>query len=296
MAMVMKFFRYSLLILGFGLMLSSCVSREQFDDLARENEQLHKLLDRERNLTRQHQTYIDSTLSRLVIKAQRNSGIDVTTIPLPSSGDVMNRQQMQRYKEQMAIMQESIDDRDRRIIELEKGLVGLKPQLGKYKDQLNSTLEGLIDQGLTVDLVGEEVHVSVENRLLFPSGGVKLTKTGQSTLQQIAQSLANQRDFLLRIEGHTDNIPVSNLGKIQDNWDLSATRAIAVARNLIAQGIPPSMIMVAGRSAYAPIATNDTEKGRQKNRRINIALEPLAGDKYDGDLSDLAPRSLKPKK
>ena len=77
------------------------------------------------------------------------------------------------------------------------------------------------------------------------------------------------------IEGHTDNVPYSANGNIQDNWDLSTKRATAIVNILIEnKSIPKDNLTAAGRGEFAPIATNDTSEGRAKNRRIEVILTP----------------------
>ena len=109
----------------------------------------------------------------------------------------------------------------------------------------------------------------------------------KTTLSKIAKILSDYRDFEVLVEGNTDNVPISR-PNIRNNWDLSALRASSVVQVLQRDfGISPKRLSAAGRGEYNPVATNDTELGRQRNRRTEIIITPKLDQFLD--LIDKAP-------
>ena len=117
------------------------------------------------------------------------------------------------------------------------------------------------------------VSVSIADKYFFDSGSADLTGNSSDVLDKIA-SILNQYSNMIRIEGHTDNIPISN-GRFPSNWELSASRAINVAKYFMSShNIQPDRISTIGYSEFRPVASNDTTEGRAKNRRVEIILLP----------------------
>jgi chemotaxis protein MotB len=98
---------------------------------------------------------------------------------------------------------------------------------------------------------------------------------GRKAVQQLGSVLAENPDIAVLIEGHTDNDPYTGNQQLSGNWDLSAKRATAIV-NILRENntINPKNLTAAGRGEYAPIATNDTNEGKAKNRRIEVILTP----------------------
>jgi chemotaxis protein MotB len=116
-----------------------------------------------------------------------------------------------------------------------------------------------------------KVTVRMGEKVLFPSGSATISADGKATLKKIAAAFAAVKDRIIRVEGHTDNVPIHN-GRFPSNWELSAARAIAVVRELQAVGIDPRLLGAAGYGEFQPVAGNDTPAGRAENRRIEISL------------------------
>ncbi len=148
----------------------------------------------------------------------------------------------------------------RRAKELENRLV-----------QLQSRLES---QEVTVRKTREQLQIDIIERLLFDSGGIRIKEDGRKTLDRIGEILKDLSSRMIRIEGHTDNVPISGAlsNRYPTNWELSTARATAVVRHLQGLGIPPEQLSAAGYASYQPVGDNDTPEGRSRNRRIVILL------------------------
>jgi chemotaxis protein MotB len=111
--------------------------------------------------------------------------------------------------------------------------------------------------------------------VLFPSGKAELNEAGLETLNAVAEAIKNLKDRRIRIEGHTDSVPVGKKSEFASNWELSSARALAVTRYLQDLGVDPSRMSAEARSQYAPAVSNKSRTGRARNRRIEIYLVPL---------------------
>ncbi len=139
----------------------------------------------------------------------------------------------------------------------------LSEMSGKLKEQLVSLQE-------TKDLL----RVTFVNSLLFDSGSATLKEEGAEALSTVADFLQKQKDKLIRIEGHTDNRPIKGnlLDRYPSNWELSFARSIAIVKFLESKNISPARMSATGHSFYRPVASNDTDEGRARNRRTVILL------------------------
>jgi len=160
--------------------------------------------------------------------------------------------------------------------------------LKKDRDSLMksvNTLNQQLEQEITAKQVLIEqneqtgvIKVTLQQDILFSSGSFKIDQAGAADiLKKVIESIDNNDGkIVLRIVGHTDNLPVAKKWRKQfsDNWDLSARRAGEVARYITwGLGFPRESITVAGRADVEPVASNDTAEDRAKNRRIELFIE-----------------------
>jgi chemotaxis protein MotB len=133
----------------------------------------------------------------------------------------------------------------------------LGKEIAKHEIQMRATPEGLV--------------VSLSEVGFFNSGEATLIEDGKSTLARIAHVL-NEKGFQIRVEGHTDNVPIHN-PHFKSNWELSTARATEVVSLLVEQyGFDPQQISAAGFSEYHPVASNGTDDGRKANRRVDLIV------------------------
>ncbi len=142
----------------------------------------------------------------------------------------------------------------------------------KEYESLASSLDTEIKAGrIKLSELQGKLTVRMGERVLFPSGSATISADGKATLRKIAEAFASVQGRIIRVEGHTDNVPI-HTERFPSNWELSAARAIAVVRYLQERGIDPKLLGAAGYGEYQPIASNDTSDGRAENRRIEISL------------------------
>jgi len=137
--------------------------------------------------------------------------------------------------------------------------------------EVSSTYEQLLDK-MKTEIAQGQVTISE----LFDSGRAEVKPGGLVVLGKVIEILRTVTDKAVRIEGHTDNVPITAAlaQRYPSNWELSAARAITVARYLQKQALDPANLSATGFGEYKPVADNSTVEGRAKNRRIEIVLVP----------------------
>ena len=159
------------------------------------------------------------------------------------------------------------------IVRLESEAKGLSLYRSTFVPKMRAALAG--QKG--VSIAGDRFVLA--NDLLFSPGSVDLSPAGQRELAKLSRVLANitedlpsDLDWILRIDGHTDNVPVRPNGDFADNWDLSQARALSVLRALVTDGLPPHRLSANGFGEFQPLDPANTAASRARNRRIEISL------------------------
>ncbi len=188
-------------------------------------------------------------------------------------------------------LSQSISELRRKVADLDTENTRLKAEnasLVKAKEEqvkkVSTTYESLLEkmkseisQGqVTISELKGKLTVNMIDSILFDSGKAEVKKGGLEILGKVVSILKDVNDKSIRIEGHTDNVQISRAlaSRYPTNWELSAARAINVTRYLQGQGVDPANLSAVAYGEWKPVAGNDTEEGRAKNRRIEIILVP----------------------
>ena len=164
-------------------------------------------------------------------------------------------------------------------------------------DSLNMVLTNNLTRSLTkeemkevdVQVLKGVVYISLADNMLYKSGSYEINSRAAETLSKIAKIIKDYKDYDVLIEGNTDNVPIKKTN-IRNNWDLSTLRASSVVQALQNDyGVDPKRLTAGGRGEYNPVASNDTEVGKQRNRRTQIIITPKL-DQFM-DLIDKAPEA-----
>ena len=177
--------------------------------------------------------------------------------------------------ERLNTMKKELENRSKRVAELENVIASKDASMRKLKDAISKALTNFEGKGLTVEQRDGKVYISMENKLLFESGSWYVGAQGTQAVKQLGNVLAENPEISVLIEGHTDNVPYKGNEQLSGNWDLSAKRATAIV-NILRENtsIHPENLTAAGRGEFAPIASNSTQDGKAKNRRIEVILTP----------------------
>ncbi len=197
-------------------------------------------------------------------------------------------QQISALRRQIGALEDALDaseNRDResqtKIADLGKRLnVALAQrvqELNRYRSDFFGRLREILSDRPDIRIVGDRFVFSSE--VLFASGAAELNEQGREemtkvagALLQIGREIPDDIQWVLRVDGHTDNKPLSGTGRFADNWELSQARALAVVKFFITQGIPAERLVAAGFGEFQPLEPGDSEEARAKNRRIELKL------------------------
>lgn len=166
----------------------------------------------------------------------------------------------------------ALEEAERKRLEAEK------QDLERFRSEFFGQLSALLEGREGVRVVGDRFVFSSE--VLFNPGSADLAPEGQAqiagvvaTLQEVAGDIPEGIDWIIRVDGHTDNVPLSGTGEFRDNWELSQARALSVVRYMIdVLGFPPDRLAATGFGEWQPVAYGDSDYARAQNRRIELKL------------------------
>lgn len=178
-------------------------------------------------------------------------------------------------KESLDALEAQLQEREKKVQELQRLIDEKDKAVEDLKNKITQALLGFKDKGLTVETKNGRIQVSMEAKLLFPSGSTSINPDGKQALIDLSKVLEGQEQLTILVEGHTDTDPFRGRGEIADNWDLSVMRATAVVKIMLANSnLDPKILTAAGRSEYIPVDESDSPEAKAKNRRIEIILTP----------------------
>ena len=204
--------------------------------------------------------------------------------------DLQNTQQsLEQEKMSLADLQDRYNNLEkvRRDLDLElekeKAVVEEKTQIISDLEETRKKIEEglkehIANQQIKIEDIEGKLKLTFIDKILFNSGSTKINETGKETLITFAESIKEDKDHNILVEGHTDNVDVGPIlkSKFPSNWELSTARSSAVVRFLQDEGgIEPERLSAIGYSYYKPVASNDDDEGRSQNRRIEIILTRL---------------------
>ncbi len=301
--------RYAVAILAALLMLSGCVMKSDYlarvadieglkktgeglekalaeqqqknEELTKQKAELEKQktdLERQKaNLTAEN-AMIKSTLeakknqlSREVVDLKNKQAENSARIRTLEDELLARNNQIAGLTAQMALVSQ---EKETAIAEKERALAGVKSTY----DSLVSELKQEIKQGeVQITQLKDKLTVNMVEKILFDSGSAVIKKNGTKVLDRVAEILKGLSGQQIKVEGHTDNVPIGPglAEKFPTNWELSTARATTVVRYLQSRGVGPAALSAEGYADYRPVSPNDTDEGKAKNRRIEIVLIPL---------------------
>ncbi len=197
-------------------------------------------------------------------------------------------QQITALRKQIAALEDALDvseakDRESstKIADLGRRLnVALAQrvqELNRYRSDFFGRLREILGNRKDIRVVGD--RFVFQSEVLFPSGGAQLNPAGLGEMEKLAKALIelgseipDEIEWVLRVDGHTDNIPLSGNGRYRDNWELSSGRATSVVKYLVRQGVPAKRLVAAGFGEFQPLDIEATQEARDRNRRIELKL------------------------
>ena len=205
------------------------------------------------------------------------------------------REQLQQAKETYTRLQQSLDQSLSNASQNNVSIEKLVDQINESKQYIrhlvevkskSDSLNMVLTNNLTRSLSKEEmkevdiqvlkgvVYISLADNMLYKSGSYEINSRARETLSKIAKIIVDYSDYDVLVEGNTDDVPITR-ENIRNNWDLSCLRASSVVQYLQNNfGVDPKRLTAGGRGEYNPLTSNDSELGRQRNRRTQIIITP----------------------
>ncbi len=197
-------------------------------------------------------------------------------------------QQIAALRSQIAALEGALDVSEQRDAEaraeiadlgrrLNVALAQRVQELNRFRSDFFGRLRDILADRDNVRIVGDRFVFQAE--VLFGTGQTQINQAAQSEMAQLAaaileleQEIPDEISWVLRVDGHTDDVPLSGAGPIADNWELSSARATSVVRFLIDEGVPPNRLVAAGFGEFQPLGPNADDASRAANRRIELKL------------------------
>jgi chemotaxis protein MotB len=197
-------------------------------------------------------------------------------------------QQISALRNQIAALESALDvseqrdaDSNAKIADLGRRLnVALAQrvqELNRYRSDFFGRLREILSDRDNIRIVGD--RFVFQSEVLFSSGAAEINPAGQAemvkladAIRQLEREIPSEINWVLRVDGHTDNVPLSGTGRYKDNWELSSARATSVVKFLISEQVTPNRLVAAGFGEFQPLDTSDTDEARNRNRRIELKL------------------------
>ncbi len=254
-----------------AILITSCVSKKKYVALELENGQVKSELTKTRvekedleNKFSAIQARVDSYNSKINSLTKENDAmlVNVDNIAVISNDT----------KKAMRKTLQNVDQTKLAGAKTLKDSMNLALSYNLNKSLANSNLNE--DEDISIDINETVVMISISDKMLFNTASYKVSPKANTILQKLADVINSEPSVEVMVEGHTDARSIST-SKIADNWDLSVLRATSVVRKLQKDyGVAPEKMIASGRSSYKPLAENDTNDNRSKNRRTRIVILP----------------------
>ena len=279
-----------LMAIAVSLMTTGCASKKDLENCQTENKSLTESLQTAREDLAAKNSRVASLEEQLAAQKQALAEQKRAYVALQQSLDksLTNASQNNVSIEKLV---DQINESNQYI----RHLVEVKSK----SDSLNMVLTNNLTRSLSkeelkevdVQVLKGVVYISLADNMLYKSGSYEINSRAAETLSKIAKIIKDYKDYDVLIEGNTDNVPIKKTN-IRNNWDLSTLRASSVVQALQNDyGVDPKRLTAGGRGEYNPVASNDTEVGKQRNRRTQIIITPKLDEFMD--LIGQAPESDK---
>ncbi|MCC5946407.1 MAG: OmpA family protein [Bernardetiaceae bacterium] len=267
------------------LLLLGCVPKKKWVAQVNENirlEQQQQRLMRQLEMTQQQQKQLVTDTLRLTASLRTKDSL----IAIQNQSLEQLTKDLEIATIEIIAKETKINEQNRNLSQQQKTVNNLQLKVQQQQNQM-SNIRQKVDQampklkleGMTVQVKEGKVRVLLPDAMLFQTASATIEPAGREALRKLADVLKNYKDFDIYVEGHTDNVPVTNDElAFKDNWDLSALRAAAVVKILQEYNISGKKLIAAGRGEFNPVAANDSPENRSKNRRTEIILAPKLDD------------------
>lgn len=275
------------LLLGMMSLMISCVSKKKFAEMQNQRDAAQQSIDKLKSELLECETKKNATLTQLTqrdgeLNSEKNriklleeqittlKNTNTSLLDRLSDLSVISKTGAESIKKSL----ESIDERNKYIKDLTSSVQRKDSMNLALVMSLKRSLSDVNDQDVQIEVKKGVVYISLSDKMLFKSGSSEILPRADEVLGKIAKIINDHNELDILVEGHTDNVPISN-SCVKDNWDLSVKRATSVVRLLQTKyEVAPARMTAGGRGEYVPKTSNATADGKSLNRRTEIVILP----------------------
>jgi chemotaxis protein MotB len=267
----------ALTLLSGTVLLTSCVSKKKYVELENQYNSTRSTLTK----TQLEKEEIEAKYAKIEervasynakINSLTSENVELENTSLRNYGNVVLSK---KDKEQMKTALANVDQNELAKAKTLQDSMNLIVSYNLKKNLDNNLVAEGEEDDIEIDIDNTVVMITISDKLLFNSGSARVNPKADNLLQRLAEVINSEPAMEVLIEGHTDARTVKPGAYVRDNWELSVERSTAVIRKLQDEfGVAPEKLIAAGRSSFLPIADNETEEGRAKNRRTRIVILP----------------------
>ncbi len=236
-----------------AMALPSCVSKKDFDALQAEKGKMAESLAASQKKVQELDAKITSLEAEMESEKTRLNG-EIASL----------KSDLNATQSELAAAKKAAAEKDAQVAEMKK----------QIKDAF------AIAGDLEVEEINGNVVVKLASPVNYRSGSTRINKDGREAIDQLAETLKNNPNMHVLVEGYTDDEQLIEGAAYKDNWDLSVARAMKVVRRLIKKGVGPEQLAVSGKGENEPVAPNDSDENKAKNRRTEVQAAPNTGTIY----------------
>ena len=175
-------------------------------------------------------------------------------------------------QQQNTLLQQQLSEASAASKKLQEEKGALEAKSAQYQQLAGSLQQQIASGQVEISELRGKMTVKLKDKILFSSASASLNKQGRAALDAVADAFKDLKGKNVVVSGYTDDVPIGVKSGFEDNWALSAARAVNVVRYLQSKGIAPAMLGAAGFAEYRPLVPNDSSTNRSQNRRIEIIL------------------------
>lgn len=249
MRLILNLLVFSLLVGSF----QSCVSKKKYDELLASKEASDRALAETQSQVNTLQTQNQELTATLESERQRLNG-------------------------ELASLRSDLNNTKAEVANVQQKLTMTQEELNKFKSMISGAFDKYKSSGLSLEERNGRLYVMTKAPIQYGVGSANLSRDERSAIEELAGILKGNPELKILVEGHTDNLQYPSSAGF-NNWDLSVSRAMAVVKQLLRNGVNPSQVAAVGRGETMPEGDNTTSEGRSKNRRTvvrpDVELEGL---------------------
>lgn len=236
-----------------ALALPSCVSKKKFDELLTEKGAIAESLA-------ESQAKVQMLEEKI---AQLESDMEA---------------QKKELEGKIAAMQSDVDAAKADAANARATAAAKEAELASLKKDIQSAFA--IPGDMTVTDQNGDLVVTLSSPVNYRSGSTRINKEARTAIDNLAETLKNNPNMHILVEGHTDDDQLVGGASYKDNWDLSVGRAMKVVKRLVKAGVNPSQLSVAGKGEFDPVGDNETKEGKAQNRRTDVKPSAKTGSLF----------------